>query len=162
MEKNHYMINLQKVLYLAAILHTKGYEKLHVIPSLSPSGLSWRCNFMTLDIEPIIVSNWIFQQFDINAASEIDVLELVNRFEREHFNFLRTCIGSDSRYVDWYRRMLDGLEEEELPYALSDYFSPCEFWQTSCGKRIMTLPDENRFLDIMLNGKKVSIEHKKK
>lgn len=158
MDKNHYMINLQKVLHLAAILHTKGYEKLHVIPSLSPSGLSWRCNFMTLDTEPIIVSNWIFQQFDINATSEIDMLELVNRFEREHFNFLRTCIGSDSRYVDWYRRMLDGLEEEELPYAISDYFSPCEYWQTSCGKRIMTLPDEKQFLDIFLNGKKEPVK----
>jgi hypothetical protein len=161
MDKNHYMTNMQKVLHMAGVLHTRGYEKLHVIPSLSPSGLSWRCNFMTLDTEPIIVSNWIFHQFDVNAISEIDIFELVNRYEREHFNFLRTCIGSDSRYVDWYRRMLDSLEDEELPYAISDYFSPCDHWQTSRGKSILTLPDEGRFLDIFLNGKKAPVATEK-
>jgi hypothetical protein len=153
MDKNHYMINMQKVLYMAAVLHTRGYEKLHVIPSLSPTGLSWRCVFMTMDTESVIVSNWIVEQLDINAKADIEVLELANRFEREHFYFLRSCIGSDRRYVDWYSRMLDGLEEEELPYALSDFFSPCEYWLTSSDKRIITLPYENRFLNFYLKGK---------
>lgn len=153
MSSNPYMINMQKMLYVAEILHTRGYENLHVIPSLSPSGLSWRCVFMTMDSEPVIVSNWIYQKCDINVALEIDVLELTNNFEREHYIFLKSCVGENKEYAEWYHRMLNSLEEEELPYAVSDYFSPCEYWQTSTGRRILTLPDEKRFLDIFLNVK---------
>lgn len=153
MSKNHYMINMQKVLHMAGILHTRGYENLHVIPSLSPSGLSWRCVYMTMESEPVIASNWIFQQLDINEAFEIDTLELTNNFEREQYIFLRSCIGENKEYTEWYRRMLDSLEEEELPYAISDNFSPCKYWQTSNNRRIPTLPYEKRFLDIFLNGK---------
>lgn len=153
MSPNYYMINMQKLLHMAGVLHTRGYEKLHVIPSLSPSGLSWRCVYMTMDSEPVIVSNWIFQQLEIDAATEIDINELTKRFEREHFIFLKSCIGENKAYVEWYRRMLDSLKEEELPYAFSDYFSPCKYWQTSAGKQILTLPDEMRFLNKFKNGK---------
>jgi hypothetical protein len=156
------MINMQKVLHMAGILHTRGYEKLHVIPSLSPTGLSWRCVFMTMDSEPVIVSSWIQQQIDINNESVLDAIELANRFERENFNFLRSFIGENKEYIGWYSRMLDTLEEEELPYALSDYFSPCEYWQTSRDKRIMTLPDEKQFMDIFLNGKKEPVKQDRK
>jgi hypothetical protein len=153
------MINMQKVLHMAGILHTRGYEKLHVIPSISPTGLSWRCVFITMDSEPVIVSSWIQQQMDINNESVLDSIELAKRFERENFNFLRSCIGENKEYIGWYSRMLDTLEEEELPYAFSDYFSACNHWQTSNNRRIVTLPDEMRFLDIFMNGKKTDVNH---
>lgn len=157
MDKNHYMINMQKVLHMAGILHTRGYENLHVIPSLSPSGLSWRCSFINAFHDETIASIWIQQQIDINNESVPDVIELTNMFERENFNFLRSCIGKNKQYIEWYRRMLQGLEEEELPYAVSDYFSPCDHWRTSRDKKIVTLPDEIRFLDVFLNGEKTPV-----
>ena len=46
MEPNFYMLNFQKILYVAGNLHKKGYENLRIVPSLSPSGLSWRCSFI--------------------------------------------------------------------------------------------------------------------
>ena len=51
MKKNLYMLNMQKLLHLAGELHRKGYTGLQVIPSLSPSRLYWRCNFMNAKTE---------------------------------------------------------------------------------------------------------------
>lgn len=145
---NFYMANMQKVLFVARELHNKGYEKLRVIPSLSPSGASWRCSFVTERDRGIIASSWIYQIFENDFTTteiNLSIIELTERFETEHSSFLRGCLGRDYEYKEWYSGMLRLLRTEELPYAFCDYFSPTDYWKTSKDNKITTLPNEIRF-----------------
>jgi hypothetical protein len=147
-QKNYYMINMQKVLFVARELHKRGYEKLRVIPSLSPTGLAWRCKYVVSNEEKqyIIVSNWIYNFFQNNEKEIIQsTKELTDLLENEDEIFFIKCKGKNQEYVTWYSKMLDRLEEGELPYAFSDYFSSNEFWETSLKNKIKILPDEYQY-----------------
>jgi hypothetical protein len=147
MRRNYYMINMQKLLFVVQELHGRGYEKLHVVPSLSPTGLAWRCSFVSESDRTtgLIVSTWISQFSIDNKDIEYSIDELTNLFEEEHSNFLQSCRGKSIEYTDWYKNMLKLLDEDELPYAFADYFSPTNYWRTSKGKNVQTLPDEKHF-----------------
>jgi hypothetical protein len=131
MSKNYYSINMQKLLYIIRELHVRGFEKLRIVPSLSPSGLSWRCSFIS-DInqerDSIIASNWIQGVHPIQEKSKHSIGELTDLFAREHLDFVNTCRGENSEYVKWYSNILHDLKEGELPYAFADYFTPTDYW----------------------------------
>ena len=138
MKKNLYMLNMQKLLQLAGELHKRGCTKLHVIPSLSPSGVHWRCDFINADSsERLSVSNWLQENFDIKEK-EASTTEIVKRFEEDYNHFLLGSHGKDDAYSQWFSDMLKQLEEGELPYAFSDYYSDPNYWQTNTGKKIRT------------------------
>ena len=148
MENNYYMTNRQKLLFMAKELHKRGYEKLRVIPSLSPSGLSWRCSFIdgTRD-NSVIASCWIYQHEKEGSKEEIALSskELADLFVRENAGFIKQCKGENKEYVKWYSDMVDNLEKNELPYAFSDYFFAKDMWETSEGNRINTLSNEYKY-----------------
>ncbi len=138
---------MQKVLHLAKELHNRGYEKLRVLPSLSPSGLYWRCSFSIQGKtkEQISSSNWI-QEFNRQENEIIhSVTLLTDLFENEYKDFLEKCKGEDKKYSKWYRKMLESLQTDELPYAYADFFTAKGYWQTSKGNQIKTLPSEPSF-----------------
>lgn len=142
------MINMQKLLYVVKELHIRGFERMRIIPHLSPTGLTWRCNFVSdtdLQRETIASSNWIQNYFSKEKNIEFSIIELTDLFEREHANFLNACRGNNKEYVEWYSDMLNKLNEGELPYAFAEYFSPTDYWKTSEGQQINTLPDEKRY-----------------
>lgn len=140
MNSNFYMLNLKKVLFIAEALHQKGYENLKIIPSLSPSGLYWRCSFVPSNKNrevDVIASSWLQNFGDISEKEiQLNIKELTDRFILEHKNFLVKCIGKNEEYINWFKNALDILDIEELPYAFSDYFGPTTYWQTSLGKKI--------------------------
>lgn len=139
MKKNLYMINMQKLLHLAGELHRKGYTELQVIPSLSPSGVYWRCDFINANTkDSISVSNWMQENFDIQEK-EVSTTEIVKRFEEDHNQFFLGIESEDEYYSQWFSEMLKQLEEGELPYAFSDYYNDPDYWQTNTGKKIKTL-----------------------
>jgi len=141
------MINMQKLLFVVQELHKRGYEQLHIVPSIAPTGLAWRCSFVSEEDRTtgLIVSTWISQFSIDNGEIEYTIEELTDIFEREQSRFLQTCRGRNHEYSEWYKHMLKLLDEDELPYAFADYFSPTDYWRTSKGKKIQTLPDEKRF-----------------
>ncbi len=145
MERNYYMINSQKLLFVVLELHKRGYEKLHIVPALAPSGMAWRCTFVSEIYKSVRATEW-FEEF-ARAEREINytIEELTDRFERDHSDFLESCRGRNTDYLLWFRGMLNQLEKGELPYALAEYFYETEFWGTTKQKKIRTLPDENRF-----------------
>jgi len=148
MSENSYMINMQKLLYIVKELHIRGFENLRVIPSLSPTGLAWRCNFVSVayrEKEAIVTSSWIENYFSKEKNIEYSIDELNDMFEREHVDFLNACKGKNKEYVEWYNDMLNNLKEGELPYAFAEYFSPTDYWKTSEGQEILTLPNEKRY-----------------
>ncbi len=148
MNENYYMINMQKLLHIVKELHIRGFEKLRVIPSMSPSGLSWRCSFIvdsSSKFKPVISSSWIQDVFNVGEKNECSIEELTDMFVKKHIGFLQKCKGDNKEYVEWFRSMLQNLKEGELPYAFAEYFSPTDYWQTSEGRKIVTLTDEKRF-----------------
>lgn len=148
MRESYYMINMQKLLYIVKELHIRGYEKLRIIPSLSPTGLAWRCSFISgsnSKRRTIISSSWIQDILNVEEKNEYSIEQLTDMFGKEHIEFLNTCKGKNKEYVDWYSEMLSKLKEGELPYAFSDYFGPTYYWETSEGQKIITLPNEKRY-----------------
>lgn len=144
---NYYMINMQKLLFMVRELHKLGFEKLRIVPSISPSGLYWRCEFVS-GADRIAVSNWI-DQLSGSDKQEIKFTpqELADLFSNKNFDFLEKCKGANKQYVEWYAEMLQTLNQGELPYALdgSDYFEATDFWNTSEGNKIQTLPNEKDY-----------------
>lgn len=148
MSDNYYMINMQKLLYIVKELHIRGFEKLRICPFLSPTGLSWRCSFVADNDsrkESIVSSTWIENYFSKEKNIEFYIDELTDMFERQHIGFLNACKGKNKEYVEWFSMMLEKLKEDELPYAFAEYFSPADYWKTSEGQEIRTLPNEKRF-----------------
>lgn len=148
MSKNSYMSNMQKLLFVAKELHNRGFHDIRVIPSLSPSGLSWRCTILInagFNNISINASKWIQQFFDDDENANLSISQLVDRFIEEHQASLKECRADNTEYVGWYASMLHQLIEGELPYAFSDYFSSDDYWETSEGRQIETLPGESRF-----------------
>ena len=79
MSKNYYSINMQKLLFVVKELHSRGYEKLRIVPSLSPSGLSWRCSFVVKSgsqLKSIIASNWLQDVMNVSSKNEYSIEEL--------------------------------------------------------------------------------------
>ena len=144
-ERKIYNINMQKLLHVASELHLRGYEKLRVVPSVSPTGMSWRCTFVAEPENGIITSTWLSQYSHNEREIEYSIIELTELFEREHMRFLESCKGKNKDYVEWYQNMLSQLEEDELPYAFAEYFSPTDYWKTTNDQKIETLPNEKDF-----------------
>jgi hypothetical protein len=149
-KKDYYMINMQKLLFVASELHKRGYEGLRVVPSLAPSGLAWRCKFVATSDknQSIIVSSWIGKfANDENKEIELSLQKLSDLLEKENIDFLAKCRGKNREYVEWFDEMLNKLKEGELPYAFADYFPPNGFWKTTLDNKIKILPDEDKYYD---------------
>jgi hypothetical protein len=149
MQKNYYMKNMQKILYVARELHKRGYENLHVVPSISPSGCHWRCAFVVIsnsEKQSISASSWIhkFSPFEKEEIIQ-SPKELCELFEKDNIEFLTKCRGKNHEYVQWYCNMLNKLQEDELPFAFDN--SPCSlyFWQTTSENEIEPLPNEYEY-----------------
>lgn len=148
-QKNYYMVNMQKILFVASELHRRGYENLRVVPSVAPTGLAWRCMFVVPSGEKNIsipISNWIWGfMHDKNDEITLSIQELADLLEKENMDFLAKCRGENREYVEWFGNMLSKLQEGELPYAFADYFSPGDFWKTTSGNEINILPGESEY-----------------
>lgn len=147
-----YLSNRQKLFFMVSELHKRGFEKLHVVPSLSPSGCHWRCSFVMdgdfkTQVTQVTASNWIYYLEGEDAVNEIKFTpkELADLFEKENFDFLKKCKGRNKQYMEWFSKMLDMLEEGELPYGFPDDFSSTDYWETSKFNKIKVLPEEKDY-----------------
>ena len=148
MESNHYLINMQKLLFIAEELHNKGFEKLRVIPSEAPNGLAWRCGFITdtaLKGESVIVTNWICKNFNIDKRIKLSIQQLTEIFEKDHPDFLNICRGKNKEYCNWYSNMLKSLKKGELPFFLIEDYCLKDCWETTEGQKIKTLANEKEY-----------------
>lgn len=142
------MTNRQKLLFMVKELHKRGFGKLRVIPSLSPSGMYWRCSFIEeTKSNSFTASNWIssHEKNDSKVEIKMTAKELADLFMKENFEFLEYCKGVNEEYEKWYSGMLEQLSEDELPFAVADWEIPEGFWLTSKGSEIKTLPNEQEY-----------------
>jgi hypothetical protein len=141
---------MQKLLYMVKDLHNLGYESLRIIPGISPSGLNWRCHFITeskTSFINVIASNWFQNIVDGNERMDISTESLTSMFMRDHSDFLKECATKNNEYIVWYSNMLNKLAADELPYSYDDYFHATTFWKTTKDNKITTLPSEAYYLD---------------
>lgn len=149
MHSNFYYRNMQKLLFMAKELHKRGYGNLKVIPFISPTGLTWRCEFIDQkkQNEGIAASTWIDSKGNCNLQVEIKLSpqELADLFIIENINFLEKCKGKNDEYEQWYSQMVESLTKNELPYQsdVSDHFYRTDYWLTTENKKIVTLPNGN-------------------
>ena len=142
MHSNFYYINMQKLLFMVKELHKRGYGNLRVIPFISPTGLTWRCEFIDQKKQNIAIaaSNWIDSKGNWNLQVEIKLSpqELADLFIMENINFLKKCKGKNDEYEQWYSEMVESLTEKELPYEFddSDHFYGADYWLTTKKKKI--------------------------
>lgn len=148
---NYYSGNRVKLLYMVEALHQRGFGKLKIIPSLSPSGMHWRCTFIAdTPAISIIASTWLGDLEQVTPKTEITstARELADKFVVDHADFMQHCQGAHEAYTIWFSKMVANLSENELPYAFSDYFLPTDFWQTSAGNKIPALQgDRSHYLE---------------
>lgn len=148
MADSFYMGNRQKLLFMAQELHKRGFEKLRIIPSLAPPGVSWRCRFIDeAKTKEVIASNWIYNHEKDSPNEEIKLTaqELADLFIKENLEFIEPCKGENEEYAKWYSDMLEQLKKDELPYAFGDFEIPKDVWRTSQGNEIKTLPNEEEY-----------------
>ncbi|GGH40938.1 hypothetical protein IA57_02590 [Mangrovimonas yunxiaonensis] len=146
MKGNFYIKNRQKLLFMAQEIHKRGFGKLRIIPSVSPSGMYWRCNFVDeAKRNSFIASNWLlnYEKEDSEQEIELTAQELADLFMKENIKFIDHCKGRNQAYEKWYANMLEQLTADELPYAFADWEIPENTWQTSKGNEIKTLPNEH-------------------
>lgn len=76
MSLNTYMNNRQKLLYMVEELHKRGFGKLEIIPSISPSGMHWRCTFIDeTKNHNLIATNWLY---DIESSKNGNIKLSIN------------------------------------------------------------------------------------
>lgn len=137
--KNYYTINMQKCLFIAQEFHKRGYEKLRVLPYVSPSGMYWRCEFYISKKDKYFVSAWLLENFEIQEKEiPLTISELADLLLKEpnFLIFLEKTQQKDENYTTWYAHFLKFLEKEELPIALADYdLSEKNYWYIGNDKK---------------------------
>jgi hypothetical protein len=118
-------------------LHKQGYQRLRIMPGMSPSGIYWRVGITP--VSNILRSNGarareFFEQaahytsgaeneyFDWQDAHHDTARSLAAKFLSRFPRIAEAGLGRDWDYAGWYVEMLGGAEREEFPVAYSDYY----------------------------------------
>lgn len=134
---NHEEKPIYKVLAMVRVLHERGYQRLRIMPGLSPSGMYWRCTVthrgnikadhgaMAKDFNSETAhysSGSDEQYFDWDDASGNTAEQLAGKFLERFEKIAALGYGEDEDYTLWYRNMLDGASRGELPVAYADWY----------------------------------------
>ena len=123
----------RNLLLMVAELHTRGYESLHVMPCMSPSGAYWRCDIGPADrdsVEPYggvqsplarYSSSNKAAYYDWDDCAGLSVEALADRFEESFADVVAASDGADPEYVQWFADMLTQTEPWGIIYAFADW-----------------------------------------
>ncbi len=128
----------QRVLAMVHELHKRGYQRLRIMPGMSPSGAHWRVNItpksnilrshgaMALDFDRQSAhytsadSNTYFGWQDAQGDTARD---LAAKFLERFPELAAAGQGSDWEYAGWYVEMLGMAEKGALPISYDDWYS---------------------------------------
>jgi hypothetical protein len=126
----------QRVLLMVHELHKRGYQRLRVVPGMSPSGVYWRCS-VTPITNTLTTHGALFQDFERDVAlyttgmdnryfdwpdAEQDTArQLASKFVERFPSIAEEGLGRDWVYAGWYVEMLGLAEQGCLPIAYSDW-----------------------------------------
>jgi hypothetical protein len=134
-------------------LHKRGYQRLRVMPYMSPSGMHWRCSIGPRDLfyrnhgaillekagdteegdaaqATAVVARYTSgmdnRYFDWADTSSDDARALADKFAHRFGLLTSSGRGWDYTYAGWYQRLLGLAEGGWLPCVISDY-NPISF-----------------------------------
>ncbi len=135
------------------MLHRRGFERLRVAPSLSPSGGYWRCTiapaqcffgrdgatidpprsialyqtFAGMEERPTYTSGQGPVCFEWGSCYELEAEEMADRFEKSFPCMLSVTRQPDLEYVEWFKHMLQVTHPTGLIYAQADFPLPEDY-----------------------------------
>jgi hypothetical protein len=138
-------------------LHYCGFEKLRIIPYLSPSGLYWRCEFVpkkmiskhvgteTRQISinydlPCYTSGSQYDFFGWEDGDKLTPAQMAERFRTQFPQLLEDCKGQDKEYAKWFFEMIITLSGKELPCFFSNASVSKNYVMTTLRKRFPMPP----------------------
>jgi hypothetical protein len=145
-----------RVLRMVHELHKLGYQRLRIVPGMSPSGCHWRCS--VTHIGNILKAHGaMYQHFDRDMAHyssgqmneyfgwldahQATVRQLAARFLERFPEIARQGHGLDWSYAGWYVQMLGFAERGAFPVAYADwYHDPDPRWLPTTARTDSGLP----------------------
>ena len=140
MSEDQISLTGRKLILMVDELHKLGYELIRLNPSMSPSGLYWRC-----DIKPFGEKRLRMYMDEISKSHEADYniatyssaqganifkwsdtthnssLELAHKFIKRFPILIKHGKGIDKEYTEWYWKMIEDTKPMGLIYGFADY-----------------------------------------
>jgi hypothetical protein len=118
-------------------LHKRGYQRLRIMPGMSPSGANWRCN--VTPVTNILRTHGAmarsFDHFSANYTSGVEnayfgwkdatqdtARTLADKFLSRFGEIAEAGRGRDWVYAGWYAEMLGLAERGMLPVSYADWY----------------------------------------
>lgn len=140
--------DVQRVFLMLAVLHRYGYERLRVLPGMSPSGMHYRCSITparnvyadhgAIGINATLTASHTSangrRYFEWNDAEDASPHALAGLFIERYGRIAKLGWGADAAYTAWFREALQFVERGAFPVAYDDgYFAqenprPGLFW----------------------------------
>lgn len=135
------------IVRMIAELHKRGYQRMRLCCSLSPSGLSIRTiltykenvdsvtgciirDFFHFDEERVVAISSTWKEYD-----KVDAVELADSFLSMFPEFCKKCKGSDPEYDYWFGKVLKLADEGKFPITMDDNGYDCRsIGYIYCGK----------------------------
>lgn len=144
----------QRVLLMVHELHKLGYQRLRIVPGMSPSGMHWRCAITptsnvlsTHGAMPVNYSKMVnYSSADKNVyfgwkdAKYDTARELAVKFIERFPEVTHEGLGRDWVYTGWYVEMLGLAERGIFPIAYSDLDDDPGWLNTTKGCRLLPMP----------------------
>jgi len=128
----------QRVLLMMHDLHKLGYQRLRIVPGISPSGFHWRCAITP--VHNILTTHGARPQeynrdtahyssgqedayFGWEDAHQDTARQLAAKFLERFPEIAQKGLGGDWMYAGWYVQMLGMAERGVLPVAYADWYS---------------------------------------
>lgn len=133
--KNNPIISLFEAV---AYLHGKGYERLRVMASVAPSGMSYRiCISSKTHFDNktgFVICKWDndevyrysngqeFMFFNDHAwLEDASIEEIADKLLSKYPKLEKEGNGKDEEYAAWFLKLLEKVKEGKYPYAFEDY-----------------------------------------
>lgn len=124
-----------RLLAMVLELHKAGYQRLRVVPGMSPSGMHWRCcitsanNVRANGWEPkdweagiaVYTSGQKDRYFDWHDGQGKTARQLAAMFLKRFPELARSGAGWDWPYAGWFVTMLGAAEAGDLPVYYADH-----------------------------------------
>ena len=145
----------RKILLMVEELHRKGYQKLRIVPAISPTGMSWRCailpstsislkhgaqeaDYNTKGINYSSSQGNFF--YDRKNALNESPIRLAEMFIEYYPGVADAGYGPDWQYAGWFQYMLNLTSPNNLPVAYAEYTKSTDQMLTIGENKDLTIP----------------------
>lgn len=131
------------VLLMVAELHRRGFERLRIVPGMSPSGSAWRVTLFPAskvlrshgamvddwswgDPDPFFTSAEAVGYFGWKDAEQDSAESLADKFLTRFSNVAEQCLGADQEYARWFQLVIERARFGALPIAYFERYGEKE------------------------------------